>query len=112
MMVREDYVGLFGHDADLGAQAFWAKQLETTAMTARDFVWALTTSAEGQALYGQQTDQQFVDSVYKSALGRPAEPNTQTNWANVMQAGAGRWDVLSAIATSPEGQIHFAASHA
>jgi hypothetical protein len=111
-MVREDYVGLFGHDADPGAQAFWTKELETTSMTARDFVWALTQSAESQSLHGSQTDEQFVNSVYLNALGRPAEPNTQTAWANVMRAGAIQGDVLSAIATSPEGQIHFAAAHA
>ena len=111
VMVREDYQGLFGHDADLGAQAFWTKQLETTSMTARDFVWALTQSAESRAMHGGQTDEQFVNSVYLNALGRPAEPNTQTAWAGVMRSGAGSWDVLSAIATSPEGQIHFAAGH-
>jgi hypothetical protein len=110
-MVREDYVGLFGHDADPGAQTFWTNLLKTGALTPRDFVWALTQSAESQSLHGGQTGEQFVNSVYVNALGRDAEPNTQTAWANVMRSGAGSWDVLSAIATSPEGGNHFAATH-
>jgi hypothetical protein len=112
-LVREEYVGLFGHDASSGAQTFWTDELKAGALTPRDFMYALTQSAESQALHGGQTDAQFVDSIYHNALGRAAEPNTQTVWASVMgsSGGPGRWDVSSAIATSPEGQIHFAATH-
>ena len=110
-MVREDYVGLFGRDADPGAQSFWTNLLKTTAMTPRDFVWALTNSAEGQWLHGQQTDAQFVNSIYVNALGRQADAGAQAVWSGVLHSGAGRWDVLAAIAGSAEGQQHFALSH-
>ena len=110
-MVREDYVGLFGRDADPGAQTFWANLLKAGVMTPRDFVWALTQSPEGQWLHGGQTDEQFVNSVYMNALGRPAELSAQSAWAGVMRAGAIQGDVLSAISTPLEGQMHFAAMH-
>jgi probable HAF family extracellular repeat protein len=66
-MVREDYVGLLGHDADPATQAFWANLLKTGGLTPRDFANALTQSAEAQAQHGHQTGKQFVNSVYENA---------------------------------------------
>jgi hypothetical protein len=111
-LVREFYQGGLGRDADPGGLNFWTNELKAGALTPRDFVFAITGSSEGQARYGQQTDGQYVDSVYANALGRQADPGGQAAWTNLLQAGCARGDVMAAITQSPEGQQHFMLSHA
>lgn len=110
-MVREDYVGLLGHDADPATQAFWSNLIKTNGLTPHDFVAALMQSDESQAQHGGQTAKQFVNSIYENALGRPAGPDAQTAWANVIHSGVGRGTVMNDIATSPEGKMHFVLTH-
>ncbi|HEY4153524.1 MAG TPA: DUF4214 domain-containing protein [Pseudolysinimonas sp.] len=110
IMVREDYIASLGRDADAGGLGFWVNQLNS-GLAASAFVADLTGSAEFQALHGQQSDAQYVDSLYVNALGRPAEAGGQAGWVGVLQSGATRGDVMAAIAGSPEGQQHFAAGH-
>ena len=111
-LVREFYQGGLGRDADPGGLAFWTNELKTGALTPRDFVFAITGSSEGQARYGQQTDGQYVDSVYANALGRQSDPGGHAAWTNLLQSGCARADVMAAITQSPEGQQHFMLSHA
>jgi len=111
-LVREFYQGGLGRDADPGGLAFWTNELKTGALTPRDFVFAITGSSEGQARYGQQTDGQYVDSVYANALGRQSDSGGHDAWTNLLQTGCARPDVMAAITQSPEGQQHFMLSHA
>jgi probable HAF family extracellular repeat protein len=110
-MVREEWVAGLGHDADQGSIDFWTSVLKAGLLTTRDFVQDLTATSDFQLLHNGQSNRQYVDSIYVNALGRHAEPQTKGAWDSVMQAGASRGDVMSAIALSPEGQIHFAATH-
>jgi hypothetical protein len=57
-------------------------------------------------LHGQQSDDQYVDSVYRNGLGRLAEPAGLANWVGALSNGMSRGDVLSAFAQSIEGQQH------
>jgi len=74
----------------------------TPAQLAQD----LAASTEFQLLHNQQTDLQYVDSLYANGLGRQAEPAGEALWVNALQSGASRGDVLTGIAQSPEGQSH------
>jgi probable HAF family extracellular repeat protein len=110
-LVREEWVAGLGHDADQGSLDFWTSVLKAGLLTTRDFVQDLTATSDFQLLHNGQSNRQYVDSIYVNALGRHAEPQTKGAWDSIMQAGASRGDVMSAIALSPEGQIHFAATH-
>jgi len=110
-LVRQFYQGGLGRDANQGGLSFWTNELKAGAMTPRDFVMAITGSSEAQARYGQQTDAQYVNSVYANALGRQADPGGQAAWTGLLQSGCARGDVMAAITQSPEGQQHFSLSH-
>jgi hypothetical protein len=103
-IVREDYMTGLGREADTDGLTAWTNVLDnggTAAQLARD----LTASAEFQALHGQQTDQQYVNSLYLDGLGRPADAGS-ASWLAALQSGASRGDILSGIAQSPEAQQH------
>jgi hypothetical protein len=102
-IVREYYHAAFGREADTGGLAAWINNLrngETSSQMAQD----LTASSEFQALHGQQSNLQYVDSLYANGLGRPADPGGETGWVNALESGASRSDLLLAFAQSPEGQ--------
>jgi hypothetical protein len=104
-IVREDYRTAFGREADTGGLAFWTNALKN-GETSSQLAQVLTSSAEFQAIHGQQTDLQYVQSLYQSGLGRQAEAAGADGWVNTLQSGASRGDVLAAIAQSAEGQQH------
>lgn len=109
--VDQDYLAGLGREADPGGLAFWANFIKTSP-TPQDFVYGLVGSAEFQSLHGQQSDAQYVDSLYINALGHQADPVGEAAWVNILHSGANRGDVLWAIAQSPEGQQHFNVMHA
>ncbi len=105
-IVRADYQMAFGRDADTGGLTFWTNLLNsgaTTAQLAQDF----TMSSEFQTLHGEQTDTQYVQSLYQTDLGRQPEPQGLQYWVGELQSGTmTRADVLTAFAGSPEGLQH------
>jgi uncharacterized protein DUF4214 len=103
--VREDYLAAFGREADTGGLAHWTNLLKTEISPA-DLAQDLAGSSEFQALHGQQTDMEYVESLYENGLGRPGDPGGEAFWVNSLQSGASRGDVLKAIAQSQEGQQH------
>jgi hypothetical protein len=104
-VVREDYKSAFGRDADTPSLTFWTNALNGGA-TADQVAQMLAQSPEFQALHGQQTDVQYVDSLYTAGLGRTASAPEEAGWAATLQAGASRGSVLASIAQSPESQQH------
>lgn len=104
-IVREDYLAAFGREAEAGGLSGWTNLLKN-GLTPSALALGLAGSPEFQSLHGQQTDTQYVDSLYVNGLGRQAEPAGEAGWVNILQSGASRGDVLAAIAQSPEGQQH------
>jgi len=103
--VREDYLAAFGREADAGGLAYWTNLLKTQ-FTPAQLAQELAGSAEFQSLHGQQTNAQFVESLYINGLGRQPDAAGEASWVSTLQSGASRSDVLAAIAQSPEGQQH------
>jgi serralysin len=104
-IVREDYQAAFGREADTGGLKGWTNLLKngaTPAQLAQD----LTTTPEFQALHAQQTNAQYVESLYEGGLGRQADQGGAQGWVSALQSGATRADVLTGIAQSAEGQQH------
>ncbi len=103
-IVREDYLTGLGREPDPGGLATWVSFLSgggTPAQLAEE----LTTSQEFQSLHSQQTDTQYVESLYENGLGRPADPGGLQGWAGALQSGSmDRASVLASIAQSAESQ--------
>jgi hypothetical protein len=105
-IVREDYSAALGRDADTGGLANWMAFLNGGG-TAAQLIQAFAGSAEFQARHASQTNPQYVDDLYQSALGRPADPNGEANWVAALQSNTlSRTDVLGAFAQSQEAVQH------
>jgi hypothetical protein len=104
-VVREDYQTGFGRDADSSGLAAWTGFLNTGATPAQ-LAQVFAQSPEFQSLHGQQTDLQYVDSLYQSGLGRPADPGGEAAWVSALQTGTSRGGLLATFAQSPESQQH------
>lgn len=109
-LVRQDYLAGLDRDAEAGGLAGWSQAVRN-GMTAADLAQGIAGSSEFQSLHGQQSDAEYVDSLYVNALGRHAESGGLAGWIGALNAGASRASVFSGIAQSSEGQQHFAALH-
>jgi hypothetical protein len=66
------------------------------------------TSAEYQSSHGAMTNAQFVDSLFQSFLGRPADPAGGAFWTGLLDNGTSRADVVAGINASQEAKTHLA----
>jgi Domain of unknown function (DUF4214)/Matrixin len=105
-IVREDYLAGLGREPDQVGLAHWDDFLNsggTPAQLAED----ISQSPEFQALHAQQTNPEYVESLYENGLGRSADPQALQGWVGALQTGSlDRAGVLAGIAQSPESQAH------
>lgn len=67
-------------------------------------------SAEFQARFGTLNNQQFVEQMYRFALGREGDAAGISHWVGVMNAGATRGQMVVAFSESAEHQVRTAAT--
>jgi len=58
--------------------------------------------ARGAGVYTSGSNEAYVDWLYRTVLGRAADPAGRTHWVNVLRAGTGRAAVLVAFSESAE----------
>ena len=79
----------------------WSDQLadgrEYTAVAA-----GFTNSGEFRNTYGDLTDSEFVDQLYRNVLDREADAGGRQGWLNVIDGGGTREDVVRGFAQSGE----------
>lgn len=93
------YEGLLGRDADyVGAETFTTAIDNGTSLT--DVTQSFLTSSE----YQNDLNDEFVEGLYTSLLGREADGGGETSWLNLLASGASRADVAAGFANSAEGQ--------
>jgi len=105
-VVREDYVAGLGREPEPDGLAHWSDFLSGGG-TAAQLAELISQSSEFQSLHSQQTDPAYIENLYESGLGRPADPGGLQGWMSALQAGTlDRAGVLAGIAQSPESQQH------
>lgn len=92
------YNGLLGRDADASGAEAWGTSASGTALT--DIAQGFLGSTEFQ----NNMNNEFIQSVYTTLLGRSADASGEENWLNALAHGASRADVIAAITGSDEGQ--------
>lgn len=101
----------FGRDVDQGGLDHWTGAIEGGASpsgVARSFL----DSPEGQSFYGAaSSDAEFVDRLYRDALGREGDAGGRTFWTERLGEGASRADVLAAVADGAENEAATAAAN-
>ncbi|MFN8017046.1 MAG: DUF4214 domain-containing protein [Acidimicrobiales bacterium] len=95
------YRAYFGRVPDYGGATYWAGK-HRGGMRLRNISQAFATSSEYQRTYGSLDDAGFLDQVYRSVLGRPADPQGQAYWTAKMAKGFPRGEVMVAFSESSE----------
>ena len=81
----------------------WAAAISGGSSTPDAIHLIILTSLEYQIIHGA-TPPSYVDALYQSALGRPADPSALTYWLGQIAAGASAADVAVRIVASPEAR--------
>ncbi|MEN4752791.1 DUF4214 domain-containing protein [Pseudomonas sp. Ps21-P2] len=89
--------------ADDAAQTYWQDQL-ASGKTQAEVAAAISTSAEAQA--HAQSNDDFISSLYSTALGRAADAADTSYWVGTLIGGSTRADVATSIYSSAEASHH------
>lgn len=106
--VARMYYAVLGRAPDAAGLQGWTSVVHGgTSLTS--VAQAFLGSAEFAAEHpGGLTDQQFVDTLYATALGRPADLPGEQSWLGAMAHGTSRADLAANFAESPEAHLHLA----
>lgn len=80
----------------------WLSQADA-GMSINELADHMLASSEGQALYGGMSNQQFISSLYETALGRTASAGEVSSWVLALDnAVMDRGDIVAGFANSQE----------
>lgn len=105
------YQATLGRNADPLGLNHHTDRLDTGSSLseiAGDFV----NSPEFQSVYGQLSDQAFVETLYHNVLGRPAEAEGLAYWTGRLAAGNSRGEIVTGFSESRENIENHAATYA
>ena len=99
--VKQGQAGLlyqvaFGRDADVAGMDFWFDKLSSGA-TIKQIATGFVNSAEFAAAHANQSDEQFVQSLYQNAFGRDAEDAGLAFWTNALAHGSTKADLIASF---------------
>jgi hypothetical protein len=80
------YACVLGRPAEVAGLDWWASQISSGA-TQPQMIDSFLQSPEGQAIYGADTNQQFVQSVYRNVLNRGADSGGLSYWVLALETG-------------------------
>ncbi|WP_132249393.1 DUF4214 domain-containing protein [Methylobacterium segetis] len=95
------YYTMLNRAPDAGGLEFWTHQLDqggNLSVLAQGFL----ASAESQAKYGSLSNSAYVEALYMSALGRPAEAEGLQFWTARLDSGVSRADLAVQLTDSAE----------
>jgi hypothetical protein len=102
------YDAVFDRAPDATGLPFWTGKLSSGELDIRGMVAAIASSTEFQARHAQETDTEYVASIYRSALEREPEPAGLHFWVDLLaQHVFDRIDVVMLIGLSDEQQAQF-----
>jgi len=97
------YQGLLGRAHDGGGLSGWDTALNGSSKAA--VAQAFLDSGEYQAVHAGEDDATFVNSLYLSTLGRPADTDGAAGWTQALAGGTTRGDVAAGFTDSAEAKL-------
>ena len=94
------YTTCLGRTPDAGGRDYWASRLHNHEITGTQAAWGFYWSAE--YINANHTNEQYVDSLYRTFLGREADPQGRAYWLNRLNTGSTRESVFYGFANSAE----------
>jgi len=95
------YTAAFLRPVDAGGLEYWSER-RRTGTSLRHVAQAFALSQEFRNRYGQLTNGQFVDRVYRNVLGRAPDAGGSAYWTGRLDGGTSRGDVLLGFSESAE----------
>jgi Ca2+-binding RTX toxin-like protein len=96
------YDSILDRAADPAGKSEWLKA-HANGMSMHDIAEALIGSAEAGLLHGDMSNEKYVDTLYQSALDRPADQGGLLGWTSALDSGSvDRADVLLSFTNSAE----------
>jgi alpha-tubulin suppressor-like RCC1 family protein len=97
------YFATFVRIPDFGGLRFWTNEFRSGARSINVISDAFVTVPEFVARYGNPTNAQYIDQLYRNILGRAGEAAGVAFWVGELDAGRqSRGSVLLAFSQSPE----------
>lgn len=98
--VERMYTVALGRGSDTDGLAYWCKELAGNKQNAADIAYGFFFSTE----YKQKnrSNEQFVDDLYETILGRKADPEGKDAWVKALKNGRSRESVLAGFVNSTE----------
>ena len=81
------YLAYFGRDSDFDGLMFWANQLRA-GFSLQGVSDSFANSDEFRQRYGNLSNAQFVDRIYRNVLGRSADQAGSDYWGGQLASGA------------------------
>jgi len=98
------YKAAFNRNPDSEGLNYWVNQWES-GLESDKIADQFVDSAEFSALYtATSSDSDFVQQLYRNALGREADETGLAHWTGQLQQGTERSEVLTAFSESTENQ--------
>lgn len=98
--VERMYTVALGRGSDTDGLAYWCRELADNKQNAADIAYGFFFSTE----YKQKnrSNEQFVDDLYETILGRTADPEGKAAWVKALKSGRSRESVLAGFVNSTE----------
>ena len=98
--VERMYTVALGRGSDADGLAYWCKELADNKQNAADIAYGFFFSTE----YKQKnrSDEQYIDDLYETILGREADPEGKASWVKALKDGKSRESVLAGFVNSAE----------
>lgn len=98
--VERMYTVALGRGSDAYGLAYWCKELANNKQNAADIAYGFFFSTE----YKQKnrSDEQYIDDLYETILGRKADLEGKASWVKALKDGKSRKSVLAGFVNSTE----------
>lgn len=98
--VERMYTVALGRGSDIDGLAYWCRELAGNKQNAADIAYGFFFSTE----YKQKnrSNEQFVDDLYETILGRKADSEGKDAWVKALKNGRSRESVLAGFVNSTE----------
>lgn len=94
------YTTCLGRNPDIPGRDYWASRLHNHEITGTQTAWGFYWSSE--YLNANHSNDEYVDSLYRTFLGREADPEGRAYWMNRLNSGYSRESVFYGFANSIE----------
>lgn len=99
--VTRIYLGLFGRAPSAADLEYWVGEM-TDGRSINSVASFFARSSEFVELYGDTTDEEFVELVYENVLGRAASADDLEYWLGELERGVPRHRMFLLFSESPE----------